>query len=102
MATRPIPDSEDHRELVKIFDTQEETEALVIKGLLESAGIESLISSRVGPQDVFPGVGGVILSVPAESAEEARKLIEDYRTGNEAEVIEQDGSDEADDGGTSA
>src|ERR1700756_3684590 len=31
---------EGHEELVKVFDTEEESEALVVRGLLESAGIE--------------------------------------------------------------
>jgi hypothetical protein len=96
MATQATPNS-DHRELVDIFDTQQESEALVIKGLLESAGIESLISARVGPQDILP-VGGVVLRVAPEFAEQARMLIEEYRSGNETEIVEQDKSDQADQG----
>jgi hypothetical protein len=96
MATTPIPNTDDHRELVQVFDTSEETEALVIQGLLESAGIESLVVGLDAPQDILPGVGGIVVRVPAEMADQARMLIEEYRAGNEAEMIEQDKSDAAD------
>jgi hypothetical protein len=95
MATQPINNSEDHRELVDIFDTQLESEALVVRGLLESAGIDSLITARVGPQDVLP-VGGVVLRVAPEFAEQARMLIDDYRSGNVADIAEQDKADRSD------
>ncbi len=66
-------------ELVKVFDTEQESEAMVVQGLLESAGIESLISSLDAPQDILPGVGGVIVKVQHDRANEAIHLIEDYR-----------------------
>jgi putative signal transducing protein len=96
MATEPISNTEDHRELVQVFDTSEETEAMVVQGLLESAGIESLITGLDAPQDILPGVGGVVVRVPAEMADQARMLIEEYRSDNEAEMAEQDRSDAAD------
>jgi hypothetical protein len=65
--------------LVTIFDTERETEALVIKGLLESAGIEALVASLDSPQDVFPGVGGVVVQVSPEHADEAKAVIAEYR-----------------------
>src|SRR2546421_7856827 len=81
MATQPQSDSE----LVEVFDTQQESEALVVHGLLESAGIESIISNLDAPQDVLPGVGGVVIRVNPEQAEEARQIIEDYRNNAAAE-----------------
>ena len=75
MAAIPQP----NERLVKVFDTEQETEAMVVHGLLESEGIESLITNLDAPQDVLPGVGGVIVQVREEQAEEARKLIEEYR-----------------------
>ncbi len=75
MATKPMP----NEELIEVFDTQEESEAQVVRGLLETAGIEALITGLDAPQDVLPGVGGVVIRVPAEQAEEARRLIEEYR-----------------------
>ncbi|MGH9646848.1 MAG: DUF2007 domain-containing protein [Bryobacteraceae bacterium] len=74
-AVQPSPD----KKLVKVFDTEQETEAMVVKGLLESVGIESDIKSLDAPQDTFPGVGGTILLVGEEDAAEARKIIEEYR-----------------------
>jgi hypothetical protein len=78
-------------ELVKVFDTEQESEAMVVQGLLESAGIESLISSLDAPQEILPGVGGVIVQVRPDQADEARKMIEDYRTNpaSDAEVTEE-------------
>ena len=75
MATLP----ERHEELVKVFDTDQESEAMVVQGLLESEGIESVLVSLEAPQDVLPGVGGVVLQVREDQAEQALKLIEDYR-----------------------
>ena len=71
---RPEP----NEKLVKVFDGEQETEALVIHGLLESAGIESIVRSRDTQQEVFP-VGGVMVLVREEQADEARRLIEEYR-----------------------
>lgn len=66
--------------LVKVFDTDVESEAMVVQGLLESAGIQALISNREAPQDVLPGVGGVVILVREEQAREAAAIIEEYRT----------------------
>jgi hypothetical protein len=75
MATEPTPNVE----LVTVFDTEQETEAMVVKGLLESAGIETLINSLDAQQDILPGVGGVIVQVAPDRADEAREIIETYR-----------------------
>jgi len=69
-----------NEQLVKVFDTEQESEAMVVQGLLESQGIESLITYLDAPQDVLPGVGGIIVQVREEQAQEARNLIETYRT----------------------
>jgi Putative prokaryotic signal transducing protein len=68
-------------ELLTVFDTEQESEAMVVQSLLESAGIESVIRSLDAPQDVLPGVGGVVVQVTPEQADEARKLIADSREG---------------------
>jgi hypothetical protein len=68
-----------HEELVKVFDTDEESEAMVVRGLLETAGIEAVINNREAPQDILPGVGGVIILVRPDQAEEAVETIEEYR-----------------------
>jgi len=71
--------AKEHEELVKVFDTEEESEAMVVRGLLESAGIDAIIQNREAPQDILPGVGGVVVLVREDQAEEARQTIEAYR-----------------------
>lgn len=66
-------------DLVEVFDTQEESEAWVVQGLLESAGIEAVITGLDAPQNVLPGVGGVLVRVSPEDAEEARRIIAENR-----------------------
>src|SRR5579864_6782522 len=70
---------EGHEELVKVFDTDEESEAMVVRGLLESVGIQAMIQNREAPQDILPGVGGVVILVNPDQAEEAIETIEAYR-----------------------
>jgi hypothetical protein len=82
---------EDQEELVTVFDTNDESEAMVVQGLLDSAGIESLRTNLDAPQDVFPGVGGVVLRVRASDAAEARALIEEQRN---AEPPNEESTDE--------
>lgn len=82
-----------HEELVEVFDTMEESEAMVVRGLLESAGIDAIITALDAPQDIFPRVGGVIVRVSPERAEEARSVIEDYRNssgGDEDDTVNDD------------
>ena len=76
-AGTPKPDP--NEKLVKVFDSEQETEAIVVKGLLESAGIDADLRSIDAPQDTFPGVGGSIILVREEDADEAKKIIETYR-----------------------
>ena len=75
----------DPQDLVQIFDTQQETEAMVIQGLLDSAGIESLITPFVGPQDVLP-LGGVSVRVSRENEQEARRIIAAYHDDSNVEI----------------
>ncbi len=97
MATQPST----NQELVPVFDSDQESEAMVVRGLLESAGIEAIITGFDAPQDVLPGVGGVVVRVAPEDAAQARQIIEEYRTEGAAEegelnseVPEIDGPDE--------
>lgn len=73
MPERPDPDEK----LVKVFDTERESEALVVKGLLDSAGIDADLTSIDAIQETFPGVGGVIILVREEDATRARRIIEE-------------------------
>jgi hypothetical protein len=66
--------------MVEIYQANSEPEAHIIKGLLESAGIDSLLqpSPISSLQNILvPGTGVVRILVPEEDAEEARKLIEE-------------------------
>lgn len=82
MATKPMPNDE----LVEVFGSKEESEAMVVSGLLETAGIDCMVTALDAPQDVLPGVGGVVVKVPSEVADEARRVIEEYRASAEAET----------------
>lgn len=81
MATKPMPNGE----LVEVFGSKEESETMVVSGLLETAGIDCMVTATDAPQDVLPGVGGVVVKVAAEVAEEARQIIEDYRASAAAD-----------------
>lgn len=70
---------EPNEELVEIFDTKQESEAMVIGGLLESAGIESTVIWREAEQDLLPGVGSTVVLVRGEQADAARQIIADSR-----------------------
>lgn len=91
MSTGPNADPE----LVTVFDTQDEPEAMVVHALLTSAGIESLLTTLQAQQDVLPGVGGIVLRVSAAQAEEARRIIEEYRNAPAAEEDDGDSEEEA-------
>ena len=85
MATQPKAAAQARRrpdpneKLVKVFDSEQESEAMVVKGLLDSAGIESDLTSGSLVQETFPGLGGMIILVREEDAERARRLIAESR-----------------------
>jgi hypothetical protein len=82
---RPNP----NEKLIRVFDTEQESEAMVVRGLLESAGIDSDLTSLDAQQDILPGVGGTVILVREEDAAEARRMIEEYRqTPDELETAE--------------
>lgn len=93
MATNPLPDNE---ELVEVFSSREESEAQVVRGLLEANGMDALITPLEAPQDVLPGVGPIAVRVPAAQAAEARNIIDEYRTSAENDADfdgDEDGGD---------
>jgi ornithine cyclodeaminase/alanine dehydrogenase-like protein (mu-crystallin family) len=85
-----------NEELVKVFDSEQESEVMVVRGLLESAGIECVTSNLDAPQDVLPGVGGVILLVRKEDAEEAIRLIQENRQAGATAAEEAEANEESD------
>jgi ribonuclease-3 len=68
-------------ETIVIFRTRSDVEASLVRGLLETHGIPVVVTAEV-IRSIFPAPasdqGDVRLSVPADDAEEARRLIEDY------------------------
>ena len=88
----PNPDEK----LVRVFDTEQESEAMVVRGLLESAGIDADLTSLDAQQDILPGVGGTIILVREEDAVEARRVIDEYRRApDEMETAEYDVIDDS-------
>ncbi|HUA16134.1 MAG TPA: DUF2007 domain-containing protein [Verrucomicrobiae bacterium] len=74
---QPRPDP--NEKLVKVFDSEEDSEAMVVKGLLDSAGIDSNLTSSAMVQDMFPGLGGTIILVRQEDAAAARNVIAEFQ-----------------------
>ena len=75
--TQRSPDP--NEKLVKVFDSELESEAMVVKGLLESAGIDSDLTSASLVQETFPGLGGMIILVRQADADAAQKLIAEHQ-----------------------
>lgn len=74
---RPKPNP--NEKLTKVFDSENESEALIVKGLLDSAGIDSDLTAASMVQDTFPGLGGMIILVRQEDAEAASRLIAEHQ-----------------------
>lgn len=66
---------------------------MVVHGLLESAGIDSAVVSGEA-QDVLAGVGGMVIQVSPEEADEARRIIEEYRNTPAEEEDDEDYTEE--------
>ena len=99
MVERSNPDNVQERpnpneRLVRVFDTEQESEAMVVHGLLESAGIDSDVTSLDAQQDILPGVGGTVILVREEDANNARGLIEEFRRSPAEVAMEADLNEE--------
>lgn len=88
MPDDPLP--QPNEKLVRVFETEQESEAMVVRGLLESAGIDAEFGESENAPDVLP-VGAVRVMVREEDAEQARKLIEEYRRPPEQATAEDAG-----------
>lgn len=99
MAANPRPDTgpNPNEKLVRVFDTEQESEAMVVSGLLESEGIDCEITALDAPQDVLP-IGGTVILVREEDAERAREIIDEYRRTPSEELAEETGAETEDDG----
>lgn len=73
----------DVAELLIVFRTRSDVEANVVRGLLEANGVPAVIASHL-PQSIFPMVvstlGEIRVSVHANDADEARRIIDSHRT----------------------
>ncbi len=68
-------------DLVTIFRTHSDVEANIVRGLLEANGIPSMVGSRVSQYPLSVNdLGEIRLSVRAEDADEAKRIIEGHRT----------------------
>jgi len=86
MAANPKPDP--NEKLVRVFEAEQESEAMVVRGLLESQGIDCDVAPIDLAQDVFP-VGGVMIVVREEDAARATQVIEEYRRTPKEEAEEE-------------
>ena len=64
-----------------IFKTWNDSEAELVRGILESYGIPCRIRSNISHQ-VYPftmdGLGEIRLEIPSEAEEEARHILQDH------------------------
>jgi len=93
MAADPNPLPDPNEKLVRVFDAEQESEAMVVSGLLESQGIDCEITALDAPQDVLP-IGGTVILVREEDAQRARDLIKSYRR-TPAEQVEEEANSSA-------
>jgi hypothetical protein len=88
MGANPNPLPDPNEKLVRVFDAEQESEAMVVSGLLESQGIDCEVTALDAPQDVLP-IGGTVILVREEDAAKAIQVIEQYRR-TPAEQLEED------------
>ena len=74
-----------------IFRTWSDTEAELVRGLLESYGIPCQVTSQI-THSVVPltvdGLGEIRLLVPDEAVEEAQEILEGHRLGGSQSKME--------------
>ncbi len=81
-------DLEDHG-LVSVYECENDEEADIIVGLLESYGIEAVLNSEM-PHSVLPVNADAHILVNHADAEEARRIIEDAKENGELDIVEED------------
>lgn len=91
----PLPNPNEN--LVSVFETQQEAEALVVRSLLSAAGIDSQFGENENAPDVLP-VGGLSIMVRESDADQARQVIEEYRRSPDQELAEEDALDSLSEG----
>jgi Putative prokaryotic signal transducing protein len=86
----PVPEPEP----VAVFSTPQESEAMIVQGLLTSAGIECMVSNLGVDQALWPSVAGVAVLVNPSQAEEARQIIAEYNNAPPDPELTEDKSTE--------
>lgn len=86
-----MPEEVVNREaLVDVFDTNDDSESMVVRGLLEASDIEVLLTSMESTAGVFPfsnaPLGHMRLQVFESDAEEAHQIIAQYRQAGQQEM----------------
>jgi hypothetical protein len=91
-----IQDQEGQEEhnLVVVHVCEDDEEANIIVGLLESNGIEATVENE-GPHDVFPVEGDACVVVNAADAERALELLSELEAASEAGDVEEIDEEEA-------
>jgi len=81
-----------------IFRTWDDTEAELVRGLLESYGIPCSVISDI-THSVWPltvdGLGEIRLSVAGEAAEEAKRILREHRADGPAGALQAEAFSEA-------
>jgi len=72
--------------LVDVFDTNDESESLVVRGLLEASEIEVLLTSDTGVEFHNAPLGHMRLMVLESDATEAQQIIAQYRQAGQQEM----------------
>jgi hypothetical protein len=72
--------------LVDVFDTNDESESLVVRSLLEASEIEALLTSDTGVEFHNAPLGHMRLMVLESDAEEAQQIIAQYREAGRQEI----------------
>jgi hypothetical protein len=74
---------EETEKLIDVFETNDDSEAMVVRSLLESGGFPLLMSTVEAPAGVFPfnamPLGHIKVQVPESHAEEAMRVIAEYQ-----------------------
>lgn len=86
-----MPEEVINREaFVDVFDTNDDSESMVVRGLLEASGMEVLLTSVESSAGLFPfrngPLGHMRLQVFESDAEAARQIIAQYRQAGQQEM----------------
>ncbi len=79
----------DQDKLVVLMTTQDETEANIVKGLLEESGIHCALLTQV-PHNIYPftvnGLAAIRIKVLESQLEEARTVLHDHEAAADKEL----------------